>query len=716
MKRAYLVVLVVVLTALVLRWSDWDIARVVRRSTDHEGSSSSSSSPDPTTTIGGSPARSDGDHGNSLRIVDVQGRPLSGVSIEVRDASNQDEADATYTTDADGLVPDLNEQRGYCFARKAGYAWAAFNLEWTSRVVLGPECVLTGLVVDDLGAPMSQRKLKVGIVSAGADYEFGFGAGPRFVTTDKDGRFRVGNLPQGFMSLFADWDGYQVIYEEWAPGEEDPKLIAIRRPIVRGRALDEHGRPIAAAILDAEFGTAYPRLEALGEAEPDGRFELPRLDAGEITVVAVQRGLASAPRTLRLEPRSVTEDVLLRLLPGRFTDSYVNVRVLDPDGRPLKGIRMRWMQKAWRPRGTRVNQLGLAVLPPAAETVLTRVSGGYAPPPPRTDESGIFRFALDLPPGSKLMVGNRLEWNSAAYLPTIREVVTASGPDVEPVDFRLRKGVLRRARIRGAGDGGELVLAGPAIRVGRKDGVSLFFVDPEATYQVLANVVIDRILLRASWKPPNTDIITEFEMPQRREDDSNPRIVRGLVRDGIGLALPGVRISSVGNLASGASDFGMTLADCTYAVGVRGAEAHLKFSKHGHGTQMLRYRFGQPWPETTVLPAASRLRVKISPPEGFRAADWRVELRAAAWTRSVDLELSTLGVRTFDLLPATYRAGRDDDTPFLSEFTLPPGSAGELGDLPPGRIEVRLWTDGYELRRAIDLVSGERRTVEFAPR
>jgi hypothetical protein len=74
------------------------------------------------------------------------------------------------------------------------------------------------------------------------------------------------------------------------------------------------------------------------------------------------------------------------------------------------------------------------------------------------------------------------------------------------------------------------------------------------------------------------------------------------------------------------------------------------------------------------------------------------------------------GLDRFFLAPAMHLAGGDDAPPFLSQGVLAPGASGELGELPPGRLELRLWTDGYELKQSVELVSGETTAVDFRPR
>lgn len=125
-------------------------------------------------------------------------------------------------------------------------------------IVLGPQRRLSGRVVRaDDDAPL-----------AGVAVRHEVGALTETATSDTDGRFTLGALCGDWPLAHFELDGYVSELEAL----EDGETVALSAPAaVRGRVVDDEGRPVANAHVELED----PRSVALTDA--DGRFGFPRV-------------------------------------------------------------------------------------------------------------------------------------------------------------------------------------------------------------------------------------------------------------------------------------------------------------------------------------------------------------------------------------------------------------------------------------------------------
>ncbi|WP_404367484.1 carboxypeptidase regulatory-like domain-containing protein [Corallococcus coralloides] len=174
---------------------------------------------------------------------------------------------------------------------------------------------LTGRVVDEDGAPLSQVQVTVLHTGTARYFETKTGA---------DGRFSLGPLPEDTYGLLAAGPGRLTAWmREVAvePMQEDIVLFAPRRIV--GTVVDgEH--PVAGATVTELDGGR------VATTDDQGRFTLEGLPPGEYTLEAEQGGLlAREPVTLPEDPREAR--VTLRL----GTTFYVEATVRDTAGKPV---------------------------------------------------------------------------------------------------------------------------------------------------------------------------------------------------------------------------------------------------------------------------------------------------------------------------------------------------------------------------------------------
>lgn len=187
-------------------------------------------------------------------------------------------------------------------------------------------------VVDDAGAPVVGAYVRV-------DFEKGAPAGG---TTGADGSVRVACpgapirvLAMGTGPWIADPDGMRV-----APGARDVRVVVPRGAALRGRVLDEQGRPAKDVWVQAFSAGGAAASVAVAE---DGRFELSVPDGEPLDLQVVhaggQDGGAARGVAWRRGVRAGPDDVELRLAVPQSPSSLI-VRVVDPDGAPIAGTQV----------------------------------------------------------------------------------------------------------------------------------------------------------------------------------------------------------------------------------------------------------------------------------------------------------------------------------------------------------------------------------------
>ncbi|TAJ11806.1 MAG: carboxypeptidase regulatory-like domain-containing protein [Planctomycetota bacterium] len=195
-------------------------------------------------------------------------------------------------------------------------------IDWVVQATAN-NCTLRGLVRDDAGAPLAGARVSVR-------------GRTEFAATAGDGRFSIAvpsNESGATLHVVADGFGTYVHRRgQLEPGEfalEDFTLV--RELVLRGRAVDPDGAPIAGARVCAML----PYDRGVSITAEDGAFELSGVDprARDVNIRASAAGFAIAQIRVAGEAGSAGT-VELRMERG----ARVSGRVLLPSGAPAEGV------------------------------------------------------------------------------------------------------------------------------------------------------------------------------------------------------------------------------------------------------------------------------------------------------------------------------------------------------------------------------------------
>ena len=197
------------------------------------------------------------------------------------------------------------------------------------ELVLNPTPIVRGLVIDDLGQPVTECK-----ITAQAKPKSGNLWNPlHFVSVEgshPDGAFAFGGLPPGAWLFRASLN-----HEEspWVsldiPSRVEPIVLTLPRARgkVSGIVVDPEDRPVSGAQVSANRGASTT-------SKSDGTFELKNLPSGTLDVTASARPFVpSAVARFRVASGAEVSEVRLALRRG----GSISCQVLDGNGRPEHG-------------------------------------------------------------------------------------------------------------------------------------------------------------------------------------------------------------------------------------------------------------------------------------------------------------------------------------------------------------------------------------------
>ncbi len=397
------------------------------------------------------------------RVVDGRGSPVSFVPVELRteDALGPRMAfagrDGTFTFDgALGIVTLTARPAGRPGARVR--ATVAPGQRTEVELALEDTLVtLDGRTVDTQGFPVTGVRLTIRSLRAETPVE-------RTALSGDDGTFEVGGLPSPPFRIEAD-------HPDYAPTEVR-RVASVAREVRIQMAL---GAEVAGQVLDDWDGSALAdaKIElrdddaVVGRTRTDdeGKFELPRIPAGDYTVVASRDGYVSGEAHARLRASrwglgDLTLDPL-RLAPG----GGVRGDVVDALGDPVPGAEVAWGDPPDWTHAVRTDPRGrfrLDGIPPGEVQVTARhPAAGQAslPAPVRV-------FAKEQSPGLRLHLPERFDAARADLGPGPRTGVAAT-VQREGNRVRMRLGHARLGRrAGGASDRGRA----PGCRRGTRAG------------------------------------------------------------------------------------------------------------------------------------------------------------------------------------------------------------------------------------------------------
>jgi protocatechuate 3,4-dioxygenase beta subunit len=149
---------------------------------------------------------------------------------------------------------------------------------------------------------------------------------PASATSRPDGHFQLEVGPGDYrLSVYAE--GYRNETVEVSAGGAEIRVALTRGLVLTGRVVDERGRGVADARVEASQKEGGNRDAAF--TGPDGRFRFDRLTTGRYDVFATGANRRSFAFQAEVAPGD--KDVLLGLRPG----GHLRLRVLGPDGAPV---------------------------------------------------------------------------------------------------------------------------------------------------------------------------------------------------------------------------------------------------------------------------------------------------------------------------------------------------------------------------------------------
>jgi hypothetical protein len=301
-------------------------------------------------------------------------------------------------------------------------------------LTLAPGLELSGRVVDDLGAPVTDFEVRAArmVPQPGGWWSRRDHFRRPFRATD--GSFTLEGIAEGDweLSVTGPQHGSSAALHVDLPCEETVLLVLPREARVRGRVLDATGAPAARARVRAEGLSQDPAAFLEDEqgmrSDGSGAFELAGLSPGTVKLTAEAQGRApSEPLLLELVAGETRNDVVLRLRTGATIEGLV----LGADGRPDHG---------------------------RSVSVANWSVGHHSQH--MTDEQGRFR-ASELPQG-ELEVRAETEQGLRLH----ERVSVAEG---ETIQLRLQPPDVRLVRLHGRVSAGGRVLAGAHLSIQRQD-------------------------------------------------------------------------------------------------------------------------------------------------------------------------------------------------------------------------------------------------------
>jgi beta-lactamase regulating signal transducer with metallopeptidase domain/thiol-disulfide isomerase/thioredoxin/protocatechuate 3,4-dioxygenase beta subunit len=248
----------------------------------------------------------------SGRVVDEQGKPISGVEIALSYPKNHMIAGAgTVVTDEDGkfsrlLPPDAERVNmllmhpdfiGFHFTDATEPAVSALR-DGTAVITMKRGMSISGTVVDDAGQPISNT-----LVALGRHYSSTPGPENELIEdgtsarTNSDGTFKIGGLPAGDRSVYVVADGYA---PTTVNADVQPDLSPLRIKLSRGasysaQVVDSDGKGLAGSHVGCNSWTTPDgqrhELSRFTYCDDHGRFTLDGLPTvGTLSFYANKRG------------------------------------------------------------------------------------------------------------------------------------------------------------------------------------------------------------------------------------------------------------------------------------------------------------------------------------------------------------------------------------------------------------------------------------------
>ena len=228
------------------------------------------------------------------------GQPIAGAEIVVARGNDPRELQEVARTNTDnrglGEVEKIPSGRYAIVVRAAGYAArvaeryenkAATYHEFTA--MLAPEAAVKGTVADAEGKPITD--VQVSPASTLAMDGLGYACSDvKAAMTDKEGRFEIRSLPEGFTQLRCRAPSLHqetFVFELYGVPSEGIKIVMTGTGVVRGKVIGRDGKPAPGAT---HVSIGHPGGDRVGQwggsmqCKGDGTFEFQGVPPGEYLV------------------------------------------------------------------------------------------------------------------------------------------------------------------------------------------------------------------------------------------------------------------------------------------------------------------------------------------------------------------------------------------------------------------------------------------------
>ncbi len=265
----------------------------------------------------------------------------------------------------------------------------------TFHLVAGHE--LSGVVVDDEGAPVADVRVSIRMKDAETDFH------RKNMQTRPDGTFWFGSISPGAIEVKVErlrppWIAPPPLTVE--AGDEDVRITLVRGGTVRGIVRGPDGKPVQGADVRWHGGL---NTSVGAQTDEAGRFELFPIAPETESSVTVTPPESNPPMMGRVEHgvRAGTDDVELRLDVG----AYIEGEIAGPDGEDVPHVWL-WAHAASTPQQggyhaqARDKRFKLGPLPPGRYLVRMQVSGGdFVAPDPLEIEAPASDVRIVVPKG-----------------------------------------------------------------------------------------------------------------------------------------------------------------------------------------------------------------------------------------------------------------------------------------------------------------------------
>lgn len=340
-----------------------------------------------------------------MQVLDSEGKPLPGVTVEAQVSQGENSIFQTQTTDDQGHVAfeavasaRWKDYFGRFNAWKAEYALAAGTLvPGGAKVTLLPGVSVSGVVVDAEKKPVAGVKVEFvsaagddgSRVSVGVVKEKSSFASRYEVTSDAEGKFSLAGLPPKTRVTLSVSDPRFVATSAAGRVGGEPIQVSVRAgATLKGVLLDEAGAPVVGATV---YASSPNRYEAGGyasaETDAQGGYLLTGLASGSYSVnFAAPYGEDGLPKLVGVPTQvSAVESKVTEVAPIRARSGVVvKGTVRDAASKkPVSGASVRAVQPGPVEMYTDTDAAGvwkLRVLPGSLKVSLNQAPPEYLPP------------------------------------------------------------------------------------------------------------------------------------------------------------------------------------------------------------------------------------------------------------------------------------------------------------------------------------------------